>query len=60
MTEPITVWAVKEFCVLSGLCRDKVFELARPERSTARALCKWLGLVDSDRRWVAESGSVWR
>ena len=24
--EPITV-SVKEFCVLSGLCRDKVFEL---------------------------------
>lgn len=54
MTEPITV-SVKEFCVLSGLCRDKVFELIRAGTLDSFK-CGKLRLisVESYRRWVAE------
>jgi hypothetical protein len=56
--EPITV-SVKEFCVLSGLCRDKVFELIR-EGVLDSFKCGKLRLVsvESYRRWVAEQISL--
>jgi hypothetical protein len=56
--EPITV-SVKAFCVLSGLCRDKVFELIR-NGTLDSFKCGKLRLisVDSYRRWVAEQISL--
>jgi hypothetical protein len=51
---PITA-SVKEFCLLSGLCRDKVFEMIR-DGTLESFKCGKLRLVciDSYRRWVAE------
>jgi excisionase family DNA binding protein len=58
MTDPITV-SVKEFCQLSGLCRDKVFELIK-DGVLDSFKCGKLRLVsvESYRRWVAEQISL--
>ena len=54
MAEPITA-SVKEFCRLSGLCRDKVYELIK-DGTLDSFMCGKLRLisVDSYRRWVVE------
>jgi hypothetical protein len=58
MTEPVTVTA-KELCAMSGLCRDKVFQLLR-EGAIDSFKCGKLRLVsvESYRRWVAEQISL--
>ena len=56
--DPITA-SVKDFCGLSGLCRDKVYEMI--EAGTLESfMCGKLRLVsiDSYRRWMAEQISL--
>ena len=54
MTEPITA-TVKEICLLSGLCRDKVFELIRNGAVDSFKYGKLrLVSVESYRRWADE------
>jgi hypothetical protein len=57
MTDPITV-SVKEFCVLSGLCRDKVFALIK-DGEIDSFKCGRLRLVsvESYRRWEKRQGA---
>jgi len=52
--EPITA-SVKEFCRLSGLCRDKVYWMIK-DGTLDSFLCGRLRLIslDSYRRWVSE------
>jgi hypothetical protein len=58
MTDPITC-SVKQFCAMSGLCRDKAFELIR-DGAIDSFRCGKLRLisVESYRRWVAEQISL--
>ena len=51
--------SVKAFCQLSGLCRDKVFELIK-DGTLDSFKCGKLRLVsvESYRRWVAEQISL--
>jgi excisionase family DNA binding protein len=58
MTDRITV-SVKEFCVLSGLCRDKVFAMIKSgELDSFKCGKLRLISVESYRRWVAEQISL--
>ena len=58
MTEQITCTA-KELCAMTGLCRDKVFELLK-SGAIDSFKCGKLRLVsvESYRRWVAEQISL--
>jgi excisionase family DNA binding protein len=58
MTEPITV-SVKQLCNISGLCRDKIFQLIR-EGTLDSFRCGRLRLIllASYQRWVAEQISL--
>jgi hypothetical protein len=56
--EPITV-SVKEFCILSGLCRDKVFAMIKDGTLDSFKYGKLrLISVESYRRWVADQISL--
>ena len=55
MADPITA-SVKDFCGISGLCRDKVFEMIRDGTLESVRVGKLrLVVIESYRRFLADS-----